>query len=116
MMQNQTNLKKEENNSLNTDEILGILRKANKDFTRETDISGKISNTFQRTDLIKIARRNSGTEQDITSENKVKNQTKQNNQPDETKNKESEKKIETENKPKLIKKYTEQEADFKAKN
>ena len=114
MMQNQTNLKKEENNSLNTDEILGILRKANKDFTKETDISGKISNTFQRTDLIKIARRNSGTE-DITPENKIKNQTKQNNQPDETKNKESEKKIETENKPKLIKKYTEQEADLKAK-
>ena len=115
MMQNQTNLKKKENNSLNTDEILGILRKANKDFTKETDISGKISNTFQRTDIIKIARKNSGTKQDITSENKVKNEAKKNNQPDETKNKDSDKKIETENKPKLIKKYTEQEADLKAK-
>ena len=115
MMQNQTNLKKKVNNSLNTDEILGILRKANKDFTKETHISGKISNTFQRTDIIKIARKNSGTEQDITSESKVKNEAKKNNQPDETKSKDSEKKLETEIKPKLIKKYTEQEADLKAK-
>ena len=115
MMQNQTNLKKKKNNSLNTDEILGILKKADKDFTKETEISGKISNTFQKTDLIKIARENNGIKKDIAPKTEVENEINEPNQPDETKNKESDKKIEAEKKIKLIKKYTEQEADLKAK-
>ena len=72
MIQNHTNSEQKDNSSLSTDEILRVLKKADKGFTRETNISGKISKIFRKTDLVNIAEKNNGIQTQKTQKKKYR--------------------------------------------
>ena len=115
MIQNQTNSEQKDNSSLSTDEILGVLKKADKGFTRETNISGKISKIFRKTDIVNIAEKNNALQTLKTPKKKIDENINIENKPSEAIEKEPEKKNKVEVKPKPLKKYTEQEANTKAR-
>lgn len=120
MIQNQSNLKQKIKSPLNTDEILDVLKNVNKGFRKETLISGKISNDFKKLNLVQIARSNDQVIKKKVvdsqqSEKQEKNQNLANEKKEPDSASQSNKNVNEEQVLKSVKKYTENEAEIKAK-
>tara|TARA_B100000989_G_C19455660_1_gene433886 strand:- start:262 stop:1107 length:846 start_codon:yes stop_codon:yes gene_type:complete len=120
MIQNQSNLKQKIKSPLNTDEILDVLKNVNKGFRKETLISGKISNDFKKLNLVQIARSNDQViKKKVVDSQKSEKQEKNQNLANEKKEpdsaSQSNKNVNEEQVLKSVKKYTENEAEIKAK-
>ena len=118
-MTSETTEKIAQDNNLSTDEILSIVKKNQKKFSKETTISGKISNLFKRQPLKELAL-------DPNIEKSKNDELNENNSADELDSIEKDIKSEIEEEEKdqekeqeglasNLKKYTEEETNQKAK-